>query len=76
MYDREPWTARLPARRHFIWKLWQSVHSTWVGLVSWVPTWMVFRPQWSVSWQWFAQLLTVHLMLWLGVQAQPLLVQS
>ena len=30
---------------YFIWKLWQSVHSTLVGLVSWVPTVMVFRPQ-------------------------------
>ena len=37
---------------------------------------MVFRPQYWVSWQWWAQLLTVHLMLWLGVQAQPPLVQS
>ena len=26
--------------------------------------------------QWWAQLFTVHLMLWLGVQSQPLLVQS
>lgn len=30
---------------YFIWKLWQSVHSTLVGLVSWVPTVMAFRPQ-------------------------------
>ena len=30
---------------YFSLKLWQSVHSTMVGLVSWVPTWMVFRPQ-------------------------------
>ena len=28
------------------------------------------------SWQWLAQLFTVHWMLWLGVQAQPPLVQS
>ena len=30
---------------YFSLKLWQSVHSTMVGLVSWVPTWMVDRPQ-------------------------------
>ena len=33
-------------------KLWQSVHSAWVGLASWVPIWMVGRPQYWASWQW------------------------
>ena len=30
---------------YFILKLWQSVHSTMVGLDSWVPTRMELRPQ-------------------------------
>ena len=35
-------TCPLP---YFSVKLWQSVHSTMVGLDSWVPTRMVVRPQ-------------------------------
>ena len=56
-------------------KLWQSVHWSMVGLASWVPTWMVSRPQYCSFLQWWAQVLTLHLMERLGVQAQPPLVQ-
>ena len=37
---------------------------------------MAVRPQLSTSWQWWAQLVTVHLMDALGVQAHPSLVQA
>ena len=32
-------------------KLWQSVHWSMEGWASWVPTWMLDRPQLSMSWQ-------------------------
>lgn len=36
---------------------------------------MLLRPQLSLPWQWWAQLVTEHLMDVLGVQLQPSLVQ-